>query len=513
MFKNILHAFRQMDQVRKRYLAFVVGIFIIFTLVLILVFVYQLENINTIQSENTRNQIVEIKKSLLKDTVNNTLGYIDELKSFNEVRFKARINRLKLFIASHTNDYGIGHLMEYIQSGGVNDDLVIIIKDSNGQIIYESPTAIDYRQGDIIGEYFASEEVVYLEYNILIGALDSSVKLMVEDALRNRLYNDMYFEDSYIWVNEIINYGGGEGYAKRLIHPNLKDTEGTLLSTDMEDIAGGKPYQEELEGIRENGELFFSYYFKKLTTDTVEKKLTFAKLYEEYDWVVAMGIYNDKIEDYITDAREAVDKERGTILWVIALLGTAMTLVGAIVFLSAENRYFANSTQKLITEVETDLLTGAGSRRAALQTISKAFEDFRSDGGIYNLFVMDLDDFKNVNDTYGHEAGDNVLIRVVDNIRNVIREYDHLFRWGGEEFILFTKDIAPGKLDQFMDKVLKAVENSTCRNDDMKLKITVSIGATSFLDSDASYNDAIRRADEGLYQSKRSGKNRGTKVF
>ena len=513
MFKNMLQTFKQMDQVRKRYLGIAVSIFILFSIILTLVFVYQLENINNIQAQNTRNQIVEIKKDFIEDTVNNTLSYIDELKTFNESRFIARINRLRLFLYSHTEDYGIDHIVEYLQTDGVNDDLVIEIKDQSGNTIYESPTAIAYKHSEITEDFFFYEEIEYSGTKIFIGALRSSVKELVEESLRNRIYSDLYFDDSYIWVNEVINYEGGEGYGKRLIHPNLKDTEGTLLSTDMEDIAGGKPYLQELQGINENGELFFTYYFKKLTTDTIEKKLTFAKLYEEYDWIVAMGIYYDNLEEYIVNAKQAADKEREDALRLILTIVLLLIIVETLAFLWSEKRYYDLATQPLKTEVEIDLLTGAGSRRAALKAISNSFESFKAKGGLYNIFIMDLDDFKLVNDSYGHEVGDNVLIRVVESIKNVIREEDSLYRWGGEEFLLFTKGIAPENLDHFMEKVRKSVEESTCRREDMNLTITVSMGATYFLESDENYNDAIRRADDGLYQSKRNGKNRGTKVF
>ncbi len=271
MFKNMLQTFRLMDQVRKKYLGIALAIFILFSLAFASIFINQIEDIDKIHAENTRDQIIEIKKDFMKDTVNNTIGYIEELKIFNEDRFIKRIDRLKLFIYDHSEEYRIEHIKDYLQNVGINEDLLIVIKDPSGFTIYESSTSIDHRQGILTGEYFISEEVEFMGYKIFLGALDSSVRKLVEETLRNRLYTDVYFEDSYIWVNEVINYEGGDGYGRRLIHPNLRDTEGTLLSTDMEDIAGGKPYLEELEGIKKNGELFSTYYFKKLTTDTIEK--------------------------------------------------------------------------------------------------------------------------------------------------------------------------------------------------------------------------------------------------
>lgn len=335
----------------------------------------------------------------------------------------------------------------------------------------------------------------------------------METALRERIYNDFYFGDAYIWVNEVLDYAGGKDYGKRLIHPNLPETEGLLLSTDMEDVAGGKPYLEELEGVRQKGEIFFTYYFKKLTTDSIEKKITFARLYEPYDWIVAMGVYYDNLEEHIAAASNETAAQRKISLSLVGLISVSLILVGSVAFLWAERVYYTRSTGVLKTELETDLLTGAGSRRAALAAISAAFQSFKASGGLYSLFMLDLDDFKIINDSYGHDIGDSVLVRVVASIKKVIREEDILCRWGGEEFILLTRGLAPENLDLLINKILAAVEQSSCNQEGLDIKTTISIGATCFLESDTSYDDALKRADNGLYRSKRSGKNKGTKVF
>ena len=82
---------------------------------------------------------------------------------------------------------------------------------------------------------------------------------------------------------------GGENYAIRKIHPNLTDTEGMLLSTSMQDITGAYPYLEELEGIREHGEILYTYHFKNLLNDEIQLKVTYACYYEPFQWIVAMG--------------------------------------------------------------------------------------------------------------------------------------------------------------------------------------------------------------------------------
>ena len=142
--------------------------------------------------------------------------------------------------------------------------------------------------------------------------IDSIIKEEIQFHIRNTKLN----YSGYIWVNEIINYDGGDKYAIRLTHPNLPETEGMFLSTNMTDIKGNKPYLEELEGIKKEGSLFFTYWFKKLDTNQIEQKLTYARLYKKYNWIIATGIYLDDV-----DALVAAEIEKGrALLWSQVLL-------------------------------------------------------------------------------------------------------------------------------------------------------------------------------------------------
>ncbi|MDD3931013.1 MAG: hypothetical protein PHT04_02455, partial [Eubacteriales bacterium] len=132
MLKYIYQTFKQMDKSRKRYLGFIIGILLLFAFILSSLFVYQFDNINRIHAENSREQMINIKKDFLEDTVNNVIRYIEDVRHTNEERFRGRIKRLIIFIEEHAGQYGIDHISDYLQNGGVNEDLVIIIKDSSG---------------------------------------------------------------------------------------------------------------------------------------------------------------------------------------------------------------------------------------------------------------------------------------------------------------------------------------------------------------------------------------------
>ncbi len=142
----------------------------------------------------------------------------------------------------------------------------------------------------------------YAPYTLFVGIPQAVIDEEVKEYIAKEIYNSEYPENSYIWVNEVINYEGGDNYAFRRIHPNLRDSVGVYLSTNMTDVRGGTtPYKTELEGIKKDGELYFTYFFKKMDSDVISEKLTYAKHYKDFDWIVAMGIHLDDLALYVED--------------------------------------------------------------------------------------------------------------------------------------------------------------------------------------------------------------------
>ena len=169
-------------------------------------------------------------------------------------------------------------------------------------------------------------------------------------------------DDGYVWVNRIVDYKGGDNYAIRQIHPNLPDTEGLWLSTNTTDIKGGRPYEEELNGIKKDGELYFDYYFKKLNSGKIAHKLSFAKLYKPYDWVVATGVYLDDVDQLIekeTEKMQQTYNRQRLRTFSIALFAILISIVVIVFFekqlsrliLSYENR-IKNYTNSLVEQKE-----------------------------------------------------------------------------------------------------------------------------------------------------------------
>jgi len=153
-----------------------------------------------------------------------------------------------------------------------------------------------------------------------------------------------------------------------------------------------------------------------------------------------------------------------------------------------------------------DHLTGIFNRRAVLERLSHELSRALREDYTISLAMMDIDFFKKVNDTYGHSAGDDVLKEFVSRVNGVVRPYDILGRYGGEEFllILIKTSLPPAK--SIFERVRCSMEAEPFNAEDNAIKVTVSMGAAQWKKGEKS-EDLIKRADEALYRAKESGRN------
>lgn len=126
-----------------------------------------------------------------------------------------------------------------------------------------------------------------------------------------RLLNNISFEKSrsnYVFVYEVYDINGGDNFAKLLVNPNRSDLIGKYISTNYEDSEGKKFREEFMYGIRLNGESYTQYSYKKVFSDEVKQKLSYFKYFPRWQWVIAVGVYVDDIEEEITQRRELLQK-------------------------------------------------------------------------------------------------------------------------------------------------------------------------------------------------------------
>ncbi|MEK9804473.1 MAG: diguanylate cyclase, partial [Curvibacter sp.] len=152
-----------------------------------------------------------------------------------------------------------------------------------------------------------------------------------------------------------------------------------------------------------------------------------------------------------------------------------------------------------------DVLTGVANRMAANERLHGEYLRMRRTGSVYAVLMIDVDHFKRINDTHGHEAGDEVLRRVAKTLAANTRESDLLARFGGEEFILLLPDTGLEAAQTVAEKLRHAVASHPDR---LAGPITVSIGLACATPQDADENAALKLADHRLYEAKAAGRNR-----
>lgn len=155
-----------------------------------------------------------------------------------------------------------------------------------------------------------------------------------------------------------------------------------------------------------------------------------------------------------------------------------------------------------------DQLTGLYNRRFLDETIDKIAAQIKRRGTTLEILMVDIDYFKEVNDTYGHDMGDKVLKEIAKVLVKSVREADLVIRFGGEEFLVLLMDVQSGKSVEIAEKIRKAVESHTIESFGVVLRKTVSVGVSEFpVDSDKIWQ-CIKYADVALYKAKEMGRNR-----
>jgi len=186
-------------------------------------------------------------------------------------------------------------------------------------------------------------------------------------------------------------------------------------------------------------------------------------------------------------------------------------IIGVIELFTDISNFKANELK--IKELEEmallDNLTRLANRHHIEREIAMRREERKRFNIPFGILFMDIDHFKKVNDTYGHDVGDRVLKYVADTLVKNIRPFDLVGRWGGEEFIAIIRNMRDEKLRDFGNRLRILVEKSYILVFDNKLHVSISIGATTVRNDD-DLHTLIKRADELLYQSKRAGRNRLT---
>jgi diguanylate cyclase (GGDEF)-like protein/PAS domain S-box-containing protein len=196
---------------------------------------------------------------------------------------------------------------------------------------------------------------------------------------------------------------------------------------------------------------------------------------------------------------------------VAPIADSAGSIVGAVEIFSDVTA--KKNTERRVGELESlafcDSLTGVPNRRYVEMKVEQAIQEVEQFGRSIGLLMIDVDHFKLVNDRYGHGTGDDVLRAVCKTLAHSLRSGDTVGRWGGEEFLVIVMDVHAPALTAFAERCRMLIAESAIPAANESVRITISLGATLITQGD-SVQAAVKRADELMYSSKMSGRNRTT---
>lgn len=328
-----------------------------------------------------------------------------------------------------------------------------------------------------------------------------SISVAVVDDEKNMigiLYVNMVLEKLSDYIKKLAYGKTGRVYlvdssGHLLAHPTIspevvtRDADG-VETRSLLDFSGNPMVANALKGIIRPG------IYRMPDTDRLVLS-TYRKT-DSLGWIIVLE----------QDVEEAFGLVR-VYAYVIVGLVFVSILISFIVFwyISRETAESARRHNELLIISETDPLTGLLNRRSMLSRMSQLIAEYEYNGQGFVIGMFDIDDFKTVNDTYGHVFGDVVLREIANRTVSILRVEDLLFRWGGEEFLVIVRncDIVRGR--GVAEKIRRIVCDTPINDGVSSVNVTVTIGLSQYRGDPV--DTMIIHADEALYQGKRKGKN------
>lgn len=200
--------------------------------------------------------------------------------------------------------------------------------------------------------------------------------------------------------------------------------------------------------------------------------------------------------EFIANARSMID-----------LLNMVLCAVLMLGFIHLYETRREEAERKLFTLAQTDTLTGLSNRASFQSILGRTLAECKRSGSGFALVIMDIDYFKVVNDTMGHDAGDQVLRNISRRLTERLRTTDSVGRLGGEEFGLILRDVKPEDSFELMDELRQRIADSELHYGEAVINVTASFGIAHYPEHGSDAETLFRTADRCLFSCKRAGRN------
>jgi diguanylate cyclase (GGDEF)-like protein len=344
-------------------------------------------------------------------------------------------------------------------------------------------------------------------------ALSKKNRIIVLSANIDKDFRKKMLKKSII---DYVNKGGtGDiNYIIQIIERLRKNQQHKVLVVDDSMV-----FRKQMQGMLEN------LFFKVITVAHGEEAL--GMLQAKPDISLVLTDYNMPVMDGLEltyEIRKTYSKDE---LCILALSGNEDEEVSALFLKHGANDYIKKpfskeefscrvnnsiealeNIQMIMNYANRDYLTGLYNRRYFYKAMDEYIDNTCNTGEKFSVAMIDIDHFKNVNDTYGHDVGDKVIVALSDILRSSINPNDIVSRFGGEEFCVVLKNINRFSAEEIYERIRQTVENFVVEIDqNTKVTFTVSIGATLH-DFEEDLEETLNRADMLLYNAKNQGRNR-----
>ena len=337
----------------------------------------------------------------------------------------------------------------------------------------------------------------------------------IKTRLLKRIGNIRYGKNGYVFV---VDYQGNtlSHYKKEYVGTNNIDTlnpEGISIVKEIVEIA------KQSEG--------FLYYNSPLMPSTGKpaEKISFIKGLSDWQWAIGTGSYISEIESYLAEREEYIGQQNKNeflkILWLslfVTLFFVALSFMLSN-YLARRFSLYENRINKDFSELTTvkeqlqhqalhDVLTNLPNRVLLADRLSQSMVQSQRHNTLLAVVFLDLDSFKRVNDSYGHDMGDELLIIASTRMKEALREGDSLARIGGDEFVAVLTDLTTIEDCELVLERLLSAASKPINIGNVELHTSASIGVTFYPQDNVSADQLMRHADQAMYVAKESGKNR-----
>jgi len=337
----------------------------------------------------------------------------------------------------------------------------------------------------------------------------------IQDSLLQSATKIRYGKSGYLFI-------GSMQQGRMLSHPNQSLVDQNFFNGANDDLKGVFLKFEEI--VEKEGKGFASYPWLNPSTGVLETKISYVSTLSEFQWYIASGVYLEEIDSYLSKTLRSTSqqdqKSLNIILMFSAVLFFVSILFSVILSITAKNilkRYKKNiiaevSKAKALEErkklykklAHTDSLTQIHNRHSIMALLREQLQRLELEGNTSLCVIMfDIDYFKDVNDSYGHDVGDQVLQKLSTTVKQSLRQEDSFGRYGGEEFLILLPNTLLETAKEIAQRIRISIQNTPFENAN---SITISLGVIEVF-SDENETQLLKRVDKLLYNSKQNGRN------